>query len=170
VVWSSRSCSWHDVPASIRTWWTVRLVGADSPRGASWPGVLRVRRVFLSAFILIGLASCFWPEGVWRTARLGVADRPRGTSCSRTVRGPGVDRPLFEVRFWRFCCVFQTVRSRVADSPPGARGPSALVSRTVFLGFRRVAKSFASLVSLLLWDCLGFVPRVGRSVVTTRPC
>jgi hypothetical protein len=89
-------------------------------------------------------------------------DRPHDTSCSRIVRGPVADRPLYEVRFWRCCCIFQTVRSRVANRPTPA-------SRTVRLCFRRVTKSFASLVSLSLWDCLGFVPRVGRSIVTTRP-
>jgi hypothetical protein len=34
---------------------------------------------------------------------------------------------------------------------------------------RRVAKSFASCVSLSLCDCLEFVPRVGRSIVTMQP-
>jgi hypothetical protein len=124
VVWSLRSCSWPAVPASVRTWWTVRLVDADSPRGASCPGVLHVHRVFLSAFISIGLVSCFWSGGVWRTVHLGVVDRPCSPSCSRTVRGPGVDRPLFKVRFWRFCCVFRTIHSRVVDRSPQSRGPS----------------------------------------------
>jgi hypothetical protein len=64
---------------------------------------------------------------------------------------------------------FRNVRSRVADRPPGARGPSAPASWTVHLGFRRVAKSFSSFVSLSLQDCLGFVPSVGRSFVTLRP-
>jgi hypothetical protein len=68
-----------------------------------------------------------------------------------------------------FCCVFQTVRLRVADRPPGVREPSAPALRTGRQGFRRVAKSFASCVLFSLWDRLRFVPRVGRSVVTTRP-
>jgi hypothetical protein len=102
AVWSS-GCS-------VRAWRTVRLWAADSPRGAFWPRVLRVCRVFLSVFVLIRLVICFWLEGVCRTVRVGVADRtrvgrtirpeavdrPRGTSCSRTVQGPGTDRP----RIW----------------------------------------------------------------------
>jgi hypothetical protein len=39
-----------------------------------------------------------------RTVRLGIADSPRGTSCSRTVRGPGTDRPRVGVLVWLFCC------------------------------------------------------------------
>jgi hypothetical protein len=54
-----------------------------------------------------------------------------------------------------------------ADSPPRPRGRSAWCLRTVRLVLRRDAKFFASSVSLLLRDRLGFVPRVGRSVVTT---
>jgi hypothetical protein len=59
---------------------------AGGPSGGEVrPGVLRVSRVFLSVFVSIRLASYFWSVGVWRTVRLDVADRPRGTSCSRTV-------------------------------------------------------------------------------------
>jgi hypothetical protein len=79
---------------------------ADSPSGrcrqSAWSQlarVLRVRRVFLSVFVLILVASCFWQGKVWRTVRLDVADRPHGTGCSRTVRGQGADYPLFEVRY-----------------------------------------------------------------------
>jgi hypothetical protein len=68
------------------------------------PGVLRVRCVFLSVFISIRLASGFWPGGVWRTVRPDVADRPRGTSCSRTVRGRGTDRSCVGVRVGSFFC------------------------------------------------------------------
>jgi hypothetical protein len=167
VVGSSRSCSRPAVPVSVCTRRTVRLVGADSLRGASWPGVLCVHRVFLSVFVSIRLASCFWLGRVWRTIRLDAADCPRGTSCSRTVRVQGTDRPQFEVCFWWFCCELRTVRSRVADRPLGVHGPSAPASRTVRLEFRRTAKSFASWVVFLLRVCLGFVPRVGRSVLTT---
>jgi hypothetical protein len=62
---------------------------------------------------------------VGRTVRLETADCPRGTSCSRTVRGQGADRPLFRVRYWMFCCLFRTVRPRVADHPPRPCGLSA---------------------------------------------
>jgi hypothetical protein len=61
----------------------------------------------------------------------------------------------------------RTVRPWVADRPPGVRGLSAPGSRTVRPALRRIAKSFASCFVLLLWDRLGFVPRIGRSVVTT---
>jgi hypothetical protein len=130
---------------------TVRQWPTDYPRAPCSSRVVQFLRV--CAWIFRG-AKVLWQK-VWQTVRLNVADSPRSTSCSRTVRGQGADRPFFEVRFWRFCCVFWTVRSRVADRPPSARGPSAPASRTVRLGFRRVAKSFASLVSLSLWDCLG---------------
>jgi hypothetical protein len=79
------------------------VVGADRPRGGFRPGVLRVLRVFLSAFVLIRLASGFWWKVVWRTVRRDVADSPRGTSCSRTVRGRGTDRPRVEVPVGSFC-------------------------------------------------------------------
>jgi hypothetical protein len=75
----------------------------DSPRGAFGPGVLRVLRVFLSAFFSIWLGSGFWWKEVWQTARRDVADSPRGTSCSRTVRGRGTDRPREEVPVGLFC-------------------------------------------------------------------
>jgi hypothetical protein len=61
------------------------------------------------------------------------------------------------------------VRELISDGPPQPRGQSARCLRTVRLVLHRVAKSFASCVLLSLWDRLGFVPRVGRSVVTTRP-
>jgi hypothetical protein len=49
-----------------------------------FPGVLRVRRVFLSAFVLIRLASGFWWEVVWQTVHAArVARRP-----SEDVHGP----------------------------------------------------------------------------------
>jgi hypothetical protein len=67
------------------------------------PGVLRVLRVFLSAFVSIWLASGFWWEGVWWTIRPNVAVCPRGTSCSQTVRGRGMDRPCVEVPVGSFC-------------------------------------------------------------------
>jgi hypothetical protein len=75
----SRVSSRAAVPAPVRTWRTVRLVGADRLRGACWPRVLRVCRVFLSACVSIRLASCFWSGDVWRTVRLDVVDRPHGT-------------------------------------------------------------------------------------------
>jgi hypothetical protein len=67
------------------------------------PGVLRVLRVFLSAFVSIQLASGFWWKVVWRTVHHDVADSPRGTSCWQTVRGRGTDRPRVEVPVGLFC-------------------------------------------------------------------
>jgi hypothetical protein len=67
------------------------------------PGALRVLRVFLSAFVSIRLASGFWWKVVWRTVRPDVTDSPRGTSCSRTVRGRDTDRPRVEVPVGSFC-------------------------------------------------------------------
>jgi hypothetical protein len=91
------------VPAPVRTSRTVRVVGADRPRGGFCLGVLRVLRVFLSAVVLIRLASGFWWKAVWRIVRRDVADSPRDTSCSRTVRGRGTDRPCVEVPVGSFC-------------------------------------------------------------------
>jgi hypothetical protein len=87
----------------FRTWRTIREEGADSPRGAFGPGVLRVLRLFLSAFVSIRLASGFWWKEVWWTVRPDIADSPRGTSCSRTVRGRGTDRLRVEVLAGSFC-------------------------------------------------------------------
>jgi hypothetical protein len=64
---------------------------------------------------------------------------------------------------------FQTIRRVLVDRPPAPSGPSARTSRTIRPRLRRVAKYFACSVSFSLWDCLGFIPRVGRSVVTTQP-
>jgi hypothetical protein len=149
-------------PRGLSAWW-VRTVHVE-PFGA---GVLRVLRMFLSAFVSIQLASGFWWEGVWRTVRPDIADCPRGTSCSRTVRGCGTDHPRVEVPVGSFySCLtdsppWVTDRSPwVADCPPQGRGLSARAAA-------------GQLSPLLLVSCfrfgdrLGFVPRVGRSVVTT---
>jgi hypothetical protein len=79
-----------------------------------------------------------------------------------------MDDSLLRVQYWRFGCYFRTVRRSPAASPPRPRGWSTGCLRTVRLVPRRAAKFFASCVSLLLCECLGFAPRVGRSVVTTR--
>jgi hypothetical protein len=79
------------------------MVGVDRPREGFCPSVLRVLRMFLSAVVLIRLASGFWWKAVWRTAGRDVADSPRGTSCLRTVQGRGTDRPRVEVPVGSFC-------------------------------------------------------------------
>jgi hypothetical protein len=88
-------------------------------------GVLRVLLVFLSVFVSIRLASGFWWKLVWQTVRPDVADSPRGTSCSRTVRGRGTDRPHVEVSVGSFCSILTDRLSWVAYRPCGARGQSA---------------------------------------------
>jgi hypothetical protein len=62
------------------------------------------------------------------------------------------------------------VRPLLADSPRGPRGQSAASTRKVRSGLCRSPKSFASIVALLYVFELGFVPRVGRSVVGTLGC
>jgi hypothetical protein len=64
----------------------------------------------LSIFVSIRFASCFWLGEVWQTVCLDVADCPRGTGFSQTVLGQGANRPLFEVRYWRFGFHFRIVR------------------------------------------------------------
>jgi hypothetical protein len=103
VVGCSRVSFWVAVPAPIRTSRTVRVAVADRPHGGFIPGVLRVLHVFLSAVALIRLASGFWWKAVWRTVCREVADSPRGTSCSWTIRGRGTDRPRVEVPVGSFC-------------------------------------------------------------------
>jgi hypothetical protein len=66
-----------------------------------------------------------------------------------------------------FCSYLKDSPPWVTDRPHGDRGPSALGPRNVRQVSCKTAKSFASCFVLPLWDRLGFVPRVGRSVVTT---
>jgi hypothetical protein len=155
------------VPASVCTSRTVRVVGADRPRGEFFPGVLRVLRVFLSAFVLIRLASGFWWKVLWRTVHRDVVDSPRDTSCSWIVRRRGTDRLRVEVPVGSSCQCLMDRPLCGADRPRGGRGQSAPGPRTVRLDCCRTAKSFASWFVLPLWDRLGFVPRVGTFVVTT---
>jgi hypothetical protein len=108
-----------------RAYRTVRGVLADCPRGVVRPGDLRVRRVFLSALVSIRLASCFWPQGVWQTVRPDVTDCPCVTSCSRTVRGRGTDRPRVEVPVGSFCLCLTDSPPWVANRPHGDRELSA---------------------------------------------
>jgi hypothetical protein len=78
-----------------------------------------------------------------------------------------MDRLRVEVSVGSFCLCLTDSPPLVANPPHGDRGPSAPGSRTVRQGFYRIAKSFASCFVLPLWDRLGFIPRVGRSIVTT---
>jgi hypothetical protein len=146
-----------------------RVVGADCPRGAFGPGVLRVLCVFLSAFVSIRLSSGFWWEGVWRTVRPDVTDCPRGTNCSRTVRGRGTDRPRVEVLVGSSCSCLTYRPPWVADRPHGDRGPSAPGPQTVRQGCCTQLSPLLLVLCFRFRQCLGFVPRVGRSVVTMGP-
>jgi hypothetical protein len=56
----------------LRAWRTVRGQRVDCPRGTILQDVLCVRRMFLSAFVSIHLASCSWLEVVLWTVRLGL--------------------------------------------------------------------------------------------------
>jgi hypothetical protein len=108
----------------FRTWRTVREEGADSLRGAFGLSVLRVLRVFLSAFVSIRLASGFWWKVVWRTVRMDVADRPRTWYGPSACGGASwvvllvINEPSAvwcgPSAWWS-----RTVRPRAADCPPG---------------------------------------------------
>jgi hypothetical protein len=124
VVGRSRSCSWPAVPVPVHTWQAVRLVGADSPRGASRPSVLRFRRMFLSAFVSIPFSYCVRLQGVWRTVRVVSTDGPRGVLVSRTVRGVSTDRPIFG-------CVVLDARVPFMDSLPQTHGRSTEATQMV---------------------------------------
>jgi hypothetical protein len=90
-------------------------------------------------FVLIHRVGGFRLEEVGRTVRLGWPDSPCGPDRPRCSPGPSVIQgALLEVWF------------PFSDHPPVTRGPSARTTRTVRLVPRRVAKSFASCVSLLL--------------------
>jgi hypothetical protein len=78
-----------------------------------------------------------------------------------------MDRPRVEVPIGSFCSCLTDSPPWVTDHSHGDRGPSAPGPRSVRQGSRRTAKSFASCFVLPLWDRLGFVPRVGKTVVTT---
>jgi hypothetical protein len=80
----------------FRTWRMAREEGADSPRGAFGPGVLRVLRVFLSTFVLIRLASGFW----WKVFGGQSAWTSRTVRAARVACGPSED-VVQTVRVWR---------------------------------------------------------------------
>jgi hypothetical protein len=137
----------------FRTWRTVREEGADSPRGAFWP-----KCSSCSSRVLERL--CFDPVGQWLLVESGLADSPPGRRGQFARHELLADRP----RTWygpSACGGTDWVILLVFN------GPSAPGSRTVCQDCCRTAKSFASWFVLPLWDRLGFVPRVGTSVVTT---
>jgi hypothetical protein len=150
VVGSSRSCPRPNVPASVCTWRTVFLVGTVNPHGASWPGVLRVHRVFLSVFVSIRLASCSGLEEFGGPFE----DMARTVCYLRCTTGGSDFFFRLSIRDQRTVCPYHV------DRPPGHCGLSAWC--------------LAELLSLLLLEsCFRFgivwslVPTVGRSIVTT---
>jgi hypothetical protein len=144
----------------FRTWRTVREEGAGSPRGAFWP-----RYSSCSSRVLECLR--FDPVGQWLLVETGLADSPPGSRGQSARHELLADRP----RTWYGPCTCGGagwVVLLVFYEPSAMwRGPSAPWPRTVRQDCCRTAKSFASWFVLLLWDRLGFVPRVGTSVMTT---
>jgi hypothetical protein len=122
------------VPAPVRTSRTVRVVGADRPRGGFCPGVLRVLRMFLSVVV-------FDSVGQWLLVESGLADSPQGRRGQSARHELLADRPRTWYRpsarggsGWVVLLVFnglsavwcgpstwwsRTVRPRAADRPPG---------------------------------------------------
>jgi hypothetical protein len=96
----------------------------------------------------------------------GLADRPPGGHGPSTWHKLLSDSPRVGCGPFAFRGALLAVLLRLTDCPLEGRGPSSPTSGTVRVVLCRVAKSFASWVLLPLRDCLGFVPRVGRSVVT----
>jgi hypothetical protein len=141
---------------------TVRERQADYSRGAVRPGVIRVLCEFVFRLISICRVGGFRLEEVGRTVRLGWPDSPRGSDRPQCSPEPSVIQgALLEVLF-----SFSNHPPVIRGLSAVPRGPSAQSLRTVRLVSCRAAKFFASCVLLSLWDCLGFVPRVGRFVVT----
>jgi hypothetical protein len=120
VVGCSRVCSRAALPAPVRTWRTVRLVGADSPRGPSWPRVLRVLHVFLRAFRWIHFVSEFLLHEVHGRSVLECQTICVGADGPRAHRGWSVIE-----------CAMLEVRGFSSDGLSQPRGQSAYASRTV---------------------------------------
>jgi hypothetical protein len=127
MVGSSRFCSWVAVPAPVCTWQTFRLVGVDNLRGANWPRVLHVRRVFLSVFVSICVASYFWQgefgrPSAWTSRIIRAAPVARGPSedRARTVRYSRCTTGGSASFFKLSVCDPRTIRPYHADFPPGA--------------------------------------------------
>jgi hypothetical protein len=121
--------------ASVRTSRTVRVVGADCPRGALSPSCSSCSSRVLERLcfdpvgqqFLVGRCLADSPPG-----RRGLsarhellADCQRGTSSSRTVQGRGTDRPRDEVPVGSFCSCLTESLPWVSDRPPQGRGLSA---------------------------------------------
>jgi hypothetical protein len=115
--WSSLFC--------LRAWRTVRGHRADCPRGAVRQVVLRVRHMFLSAFISIRLAICFWPGEVWWTVHATLVAREPSDDRAQTVHYSRCATRGSIFIFGQFVCDLWTIRPYHADRPPGHRGLSA---------------------------------------------
>jgi hypothetical protein len=145
---------------------TIHGHRADYPQGTVQPVVLRVRRMFLSVFVLIHFPNCFGRErfhgpSAWtsrtvcaaRVARGPYKDKARtvrlsgcstGGSMARTVRLSGCGTGGSVAFFGPSAATSRTIRRLYADRLWLLCGPSAWSPRTVRLGLRRSPKSFAS--------------------------
>jgi hypothetical protein len=134
-------------------WRIVRLQPMDLPRGACSSCV---RPVLASSRVDLPRCESFVVVCLSDHPYRGVGPSVGGPDCLPGDRGQSArhqlladhprtrqDRPLFKVRYWRFYCLFRTVRLRVADCPPSACGLSAPTLRTVRLVICRTSKSFA---------------------------
>jgi hypothetical protein len=119
--------------------------------------------LFRSVWLAVSGQEEFGGPSAWtsRTVRVALVARGPSEDRARTIRysrcvtggsafffGPSVRDP-------------RTVRPYHTDRPPDHHGLSAWC-------LTELLSSLLLLVSLSLWDRLGFAPRVGRCVVTTR--
>jgi hypothetical protein len=148
-----------------------------APGGLSTRGRQTIREVLTSRlFVVFFVSYCvalFWSFELgsfsWsRFARLSA--RGCQTVCAgRTIRGMATDRAFFEVQYWLFGLQFRAVHRGPMDCLPAHHRLPARPLQTIPLGLHRSPKSFAYWVVLPCCFELGFVPRVGRCVVATRP-
>jgi hypothetical protein len=115
----------------IRTWWIVREVTADCPRGSHRPSAtcLTARQFFMFVRVLERLSFdpfCQWNLGAQslRTVRTRVPDGPwqggQSAGPSRTVRFSRCTTGGSGSNFWQSAPSSRTVRPDTANSPPGA--------------------------------------------------
>jgi hypothetical protein len=147
---------------------------ADRPRGGCGPSAWRVLPRCSSRSSRVLERCHFDPVGKWLLVESGLGDSPQGRRGQYARHELLADRPRMWYgpstrggAGWVVLLVFKGPSTVWC-------GLSAWWSRTVRPGPRtvrldccRTAKSFASWFMLPLWDHLGFVPRVGTSVVTT---
>jgi hypothetical protein len=133
----------------------------DSPSGGHGRSATTLVRPvhceFMLACGLIRRESSLFFDGVCRTVRLGVTDRPSDRYGLFVFRVN-----LLVVLFVNIDCL-----SKGSDRLSVPDGPSATSGRTVSPRQAVLPKCFACRVVLTLCNFFGLVPKVGRSVVTT---